>query len=451
MTVSSLTAGMFSSPAMQQIFSAENTVQRMLDFEAALSRSLALAGLIPEDAVSPVLQACKAPRIDLKALSLAAHHAGNVAIPLVKQLTAEVASIDPKAARYVHWGSTSQDVIDSGMVLQLLEAIDVMSADCAALANTLAQLSERYRNTPVMGRTWLQHALPITFGLKAAGWLDVILRHQQRLHHLRASVAVLQFGGATGSLASLGEQGMTVAADVARLLGLTLPNAPWHAHRDRLAECATVFGLLTGSLGKIARDLSLQMQTEVGELAEPQAPGRGGSTTLPHKRNPVGCAAVLTASVRVPGLVSSLLSGMVNEHERALGGWQAEWDCLPEIACLCGAALTQIRQVLEGLHVDTERMRANIDQTRGLVMAEAVSLALAAHIGRAAAHECIEAACHAAQQSGQTLHRILSTEPLVLQAMSLEELEAKFDPLSYTGSANLLIDRVLVAHRASEA
>ncbi len=448
MPANSLTDRLFSNPAMGRVFSAENTVQRMLDVEAALAHALAVEDVIPEAAVVPIQSACKAARIDMKALSAAARHAGNLAIPLVKQLTAEVASIDAQAARYVHWGATSQDIIDTGMVLQLREAIDLLEVELAELADALAGLAHRHRDTPMIGRTWLQHALPITFGLKAAGWLDAVLRHQQRLAALRADIAVLQFGGAAGTLASLGNRGLPVADALARALALQLPELPWHAHRDRMAECATVFGLLTGTLAKIARDLSLQMQTEVGELAEPSAPGRGGSSTMPHKRNPVACATALAAAARVPALVSTMLAAMDNEHERALGGWQAEWDTLPEIASLCGASLSSLRDVIEGLEVNAERMHANIGQTRGLVMAEAVSLALAAHIGRAHAHERVEAACRAALAQDTGLREALAADPDIATRLSAAELDKLFEPLAYTGEAGALVDRVLAAHRA---
>ncbi len=446
-----LTSAIFSSEGMQQVFSASGTVQRMLDFEAALTRGLAREDVIPESAVAPVLACCDAGSYDLATLTRAARDAGNLAIPLVKQLTAKVAAYDPDAARYVHWGSTSQDVIDTGMVLQLRDALDLIAVELAELADALAGLTYRHRSTPMMGRTWMQHALPITFGLKAAGWLDALLRHQERLADMRKRLFVLQFGGAVGTLASLGDRGLAVAHAVATALELPLPHLPWHAHRDRIAEFGTTLGLLTGTLGKIARDIALQSQTEVAELSEPVAAGRGGSSTMPHKRNPVACAAVLAAAVRVPPLVSALLSAMPNEHERALGGWQAEWDTVPEIASLCAAALTQLRDVAEGLRVDAGRMRQNMDLSRGLVMAEPVALALAAELGRARAHEIIESACHAASDSGQHLLQVLLADERIAPILGAERLAALFDPLSYTGEATAFVDRVLAAHRQRKA
>jgi 3-carboxy-cis,cis-muconate cycloisomerase len=381
-----LTGPMSASADMLRVFSDHAAVQRMLDFEAALARAEAAHGVIPAAAVGPIAASCDASQLDLPALAQAAAAAGNLAIPLVKQLTAAVLRVDAEAGKYVHWGATSQDAIDTGLVLQLSDALELIAADLAGLCDALATLARRHRDTMMIGRTWMQHAQPTSLGLKAAGCLDALLRHRQRLDELRGRALALQFGGAAGTLASLGDRGLAVAATLAQELGLVLPDTPWHTQRDRVAEAATTLGLLTGTLGKMARDISLMMQTDVAEVAEPVAPGRGGSSTMPHKRNPVGCAVALTAAVRAPGLVATMLSGMVQEHERALGGWQAEWDTLPDIALLTSGALRQMRDVAAGLSVDAGRMRANLDITHGLIMGEAVMLALGAKIGRMAAH-----------------------------------------------------------------
>ena len=447
MTHRRLTSAMFSSESMATLFSPASTVQCMLDVEAALARALALDGLIPAQSVMPIEQACLADQIDMHSLIAEARLAGNLAIPLIKQLTAKVAVIHPEAARYVHWGATSQDIIDTGLVLQLCQAIDLLITELAELADALAAHTYRYRSTPMIGRTWMQHALPITFGLKTAGWLDVILRHQERLVGLRKTISVVQFGGAAGSLASLGEKGLAVCENLASDLGLIVPAIPWHTHRDRIAEVGTTLGLLTGSLGKIARDISLQAQTEIAELSEPIGNERGGSSTMPHKRNPVGCAAVLAASLRVPALVSTLLSGMVQEHERALGGWQAEWDTLPDIVELTSAALMQLRVVIEGLTVNTERMRSNMDMTHGLVMAEAVSLALSPHLGRASAHALVEDACALAMKTDKSLFDILQHDERVYSLITRDDLQKILDPVNYLGQAMAFVDRVLTQHR----
>ncbi len=442
-----LTSAISSTEAMQRIFSARSTLQGMLDVEAALARALAAKGVIPVAAVDPWVRCCQADQIDIPSLVIAARDAGNIAIPMVKQLTAAVAAIDVDAARYVHWGATSQDVIDTGRVLQLREAINIITHELAALIDALAVHAQHYRDTPMIGRTWLQHALPITFGMKLAGWMDALLRHQQRLTACREQVCVLQFGGASGTLASLGEHASSVVQVMAHELDLATPHLPWHAHRDRFAECATTLGMLTGTLGKIARDISLMSQTEVAELSELSAPGRGGSSSMPHKRNPVGSAAVLSAATRVPALVATLLSAMPNEHERALGGWQSEWETLPEIVSLSAAALAHLRSVIDGLHVDTERMRQNIDASRGMVMAESVALALATSLGRAQAHQIVEAACHKAYAENSDLLTVLQTEPEVVGVLSKQRLVQLFDPLSYVGEAGSFVDRVLEAYQ----
>lgn len=447
MTDHRLTSALFSSDGMRAIFSAKDTVQYMLDVEAALARALAKEGVIPAESITAIANACHSDQIDIQLLAHDAHQSGNLAIPLVKQLTAKVAAVDEQAARYVHWGATSQDIIDTGLILQLCQAIDLITSELAELADALAAHAHRYRATPMIGRTWLQHALPITFGLKAAGWLDAILRHQERLSIVRQHISVLQFGGAAGSLASLGDKGLAVSQALAHELQLTLPALPWHTHRDRIAEVGTTLGLLTGTLGKIARDISLHAQTEIAELSEPSSPGRGGSSTMPHKRNPVGCSATLTAAHRVPALVSTLLSCMVQEHERALGGWQAEWDTLPEIIQLTSGALRQLCDVVEGLTVHSERMRSNIDTTHGLVMAESVSIALSNQLGRAAAHELVEAACAQAIATDKSLFDILQADTHLNSLISRDELQKLVDPVNYLGQAETFVDRVLKEHR----
>jgi 3-carboxy-cis,cis-muconate cycloisomerase len=424
-----LTSGISSTDTLQAIFSARSTVQRMLDVEAALAHALATAGVIPSAAVDPWVRCCDADQIDINALRLAVPEAGNIAIPLVKQLTANVAAIDADAARYVHLGATSQDLIDTAKVLQLRDAVYVITNDLVLLADVLALLARRYRDTPMIGRTWLQHALPITFGLKVAGWLDALLRHQQRVHDMSKQLRVLQFGGASGTLASLGDHALAVSQSIADQLDLTLPSVPWHAHRD----------------------IALMSQTEVAELSEPDAPGRGGSSSMPHKRNPVGCAAVLSAATRVPGLVATMLSAMPNEHERALGGWQAEWETLPEIVSLSAAALAQLSSVTARLQVDTERMRSNIDASRGMVMAEAIVIELAHGLGRAQAHQLVEAACRKAYSQRQDLLKELQAEPQVTDVLSKDRLAQLFDPLSYIGQAGAYVDRVLETYEKHKA
>jgi len=443
---------MFGSQAVLEIFSDTGTVHRMLAVEAALARAEARCGVIPSPSATAIAGVCANPAaIDLDALAQSAVAAGNLAIPFVRQLTAAVAACDAEAARFVHWGATSQDIIDTALVLQLGDALPLLQADLLALGNACAALAETHRATPVVARTWLQHALPTTFGLKAAGWLDALRRDLGRLDAARAQVNVLQFGGAAGTLASLGAAAPGVAGELARELKLQLPALPWHAHRDRLVEVAAALGLLTGTLGKMARDISLMMQTEVAEVAEPSGPGRGGSSTMPHKRNPVGCAAVLTVAVRVPPLVATMLSGMVQEHERALGGWQAEWDTLPQIVTLAAGALRQMGEVVSGLQVDAARMRANLDLTHGLILGEAAMLELGGCIGRLPAHHLVEQASRRAVAQGSSLREALAQtlreDPAHAGLLDDATLDRLSDPANYSGQSAPFADAAVQAWR----
>ena len=436
---------LFRTDAMREIFSDRGRLQGMLDFEAALAKAEARIGVIPKKAAAAIGAQCEAKLFDMEALARAAVSAGNPAIPLVKALTALVAKKDKEAAGYVHWGATSQDAMDTGLVLQLRSAFDLIDADVARLSDALAKLAKKHRTTPMAGRTWLQQAVPVTFGLKAAGALSALERHRARLGELRARVLVIQFGGAAGTLASLGAKGLDVAKALATELKLADPDMPWHAHRDRVAEAATTLGLLTGTLGKIAKDISLLMQTEIAETLEPAAPGKGGSSTMPHKRNPVDAAIVLAAAVKVPALVSVMLSAMVQEHERGLGNWHAEWETLPEICMLCAGALGHLTQAIEGLEVDTRRMRRNLDITDGLILAEAVAAALAPKLGRDTAHALIEAASQRAIKQKKPLRDVLAKDEKVGGHLSRADLERLFDPANYLGVADQFVDRVLAA------
>ncbi|MEJ0069592.1 MAG: 3-carboxy-cis,cis-muconate cycloisomerase [Pseudomonadota bacterium] len=448
--MSRLLLPLLGSPDVADIFGDAGRLQAMLDFEAALAAAEATCGVIPTDAATAIAAQCRVDRLDLDGFAEAAALAGNLAIPLVKRLTARVAAADRDAARFVHWGATSQDAIDTGLVLQLRSAADAIEGDLARLADALAQQAAAHKRTVMVGRTWLQHALPITFGLKAAGWLDAVERHRQRLRALRPRLFVLQFGGASGSLASLGARGLDVAASLARELDLALPDLPWHGARDRPVELGALLGLIAGTLGKIARDVSLLMQTEVGEAFEPAAAGRGGSSTMPHKRNPVAAAAVLAAATRAPGLVATLMTAMLQEHERGLGGWHAEWVALPELAILTAGALSQTADMIAGLEIDTARMRANLDATHGLIMAEAVTMALGAKLGRLEAHRLVETACRRAIAEQRHLRAVLADDATVTSELDAAALDRLFDPLNYLGVAESFIDRVLAARQGRE-
>ena len=434
---------MLRASPLSEIFSDHSTLQGMLDFEAALARATALCGAIPESAVQPIAAQCQVDKLDVQALAQAAAGAGNLAIPLVKQLTACVKQHDEQAARYVHWGATSQDVIDSGLVLQLRAALVASEALLGQLISALIEQIQRHQHSVMPGRTWMQHALPITFGLKLAGTLDALLRWQQRLHEMKPRVLVLQFGGAAGTLASLKEQGINVSLALANVLALNQADTPWHSQRDRLLEVGAWFAGVSTTLGKFATDFSLLMQTEVAEVGEPIAEGRGGSSTMPHKRNPVSCAAILTATTRIPGLMATLYASQNQQHERALGGWQAEWETLPELITLSGGVMQTALDLIGGMQVNAEKMRANLDITHGLIMAESVTLALATSLGKQAAHHLVEQLCHRALDENQPLAALLAQHPQVASYLSLTQIEHLLDPQQALGSNNTFINQVL--------
>ncbi|HSU43244.1 MAG TPA: 3-carboxy-cis,cis-muconate cycloisomerase [Casimicrobiaceae bacterium] len=439
---------LFTTDAMRAIFSARARLARMLEFEAALARAEARAGVIPQAAADAIALHCDAAHFDTEEIDRAARTAGNLAIPLVAALTRAVAAVDADAKRYVHWGATSQDAVDTGLVLQLRDALALIDADLARLAGALAMQARRHAATVLSGRTWLQQALPITLGVKLAAIVSALDRHRDRIASLRSRALVLQFGGAAGTLASLYEHGLAVSDELGRQLGLEVPDMPWHTERDRLGEIAATLGMLTATLGKLARDLSLLAQTEVGEADEPAAPGRGGSSTMPQKRNPVGASIALAAAVRVPGLVATMLHAAVQEHERGLGNWPAEWETLPQIVMLTAGALDAMAEVADGLDVHADRMRANLDLTHGLIYAEAVQMALAPAMGRDAAHSLVAGACRRASAQRAHLRDILESEPRVNEVLGREAIAKLFDPTAYLGESRAYVARALVRHPA---
>nr|WP_311776420.1 3-carboxy-cis,cis-muconate cycloisomerase [Pseudomonas cichorii] len=436
----------FTQPQMREVFCDVGRVQGMLDFEAALARAQARVGLIPGEVVAAINESCRAELFDFDALAVAIGNAGNSAIPLVKALGKQIAQRNPEAERYVHMGATSQDVMDSGLILQVRRAIELLERDLQELADALVVQAQRHAQTPLAGRTWLQQATPVTLGMKIAGWLGAVTRHRQRLDEIRPRLLCLQFGGASGSLAALGDQAFAVAEALAGELLLSVPDQPWHTQRDRLVEFASLLGMIAGSLGKMGRDISLLMQTEVGEVFEPAAAGKGGSSTMPHKRNPVGAAVMIGAATRAPGLVATLFAAMPQEHERSLGLWHAEWETLPELCCLVSGSLQQALQVVPGLEVDESRMLVNLDSTRGLVLAEAVSIELSRRIGRDAAHHLIEQNCRRAVQQGAHLRQVLGEDPQVTAQLSSQELDRLLDPAHYLGQARLWVERAVAEH-----
>jgi 3-carboxy-cis,cis-muconate cycloisomerase len=444
-SLSPLLAPLLSSSAMRDVCDDATALQHMLDFEAALARAEAACGVIPERAVEPIARACNASSFELAALAQAATRSGNLAIPLVKALTAEVAKSDAEAARYVHWGATSQDVIDTAAMLTLRAGIDVLLSDLERAIEGFAKLARQHRHTPVAARTWLQHALPMPFGLKLAEYAAALHRSRLRLKRVRAQTLALQFGGAAGTLAALGDKGLAVAEKLAAELELPLPEAPWHTHRDRIADAAAALAIVAGSCGKIARDVSLLMQTDVGEAFEPSSEGRGGSSTMPHKRNPVASATALAASTMAPNLAATIFAAQVQEHERSAGPWHAEWPTLPTLMLVTSGGLAAIVDLAEGLEVDEARMRANLDATGGLIMAEAIAFALADKIGKSEAHHLVEAMSRKALAERKHLRDVLAEDPKVTSLLSPEKIAVLLEPMTYQGTSQALIDRLLAS------
>lgn len=444
--MSRLYASLFYQKEVTDIFRDRSLLQYLIATEVALAKAQASVGVIPQAAAQHIERICTTQgfeKLDMDALASASGLAGNIAIPFVKQLTALVRESDEEASRYVHWGATSQDILDTACILQCRDALDIIQAQLEqAYATALAQ-AKAYRHQVMMGRTWLQQALPITFGHKLARWASVFKRDLTRIENMRARVLTAQLGGAVGSLASLNDQGSAVVTAFAKQLNLTAPICTWHGERDRMVEMAGVLGLVVGNLGKMARDWSLMMQTEVAEMTEPSGKGRGGSSTMPHKRNPVAAAAVLAAANRVPVLMSSLYQSMVQEHERSLGGWHAEWLSLPEIFQLCSGALERTLDVLQGMQVNPERMQRNLESTNGLVMAEAVMMALAPVLGRLNAHHLVESACKKAVAQQRHLKEVIIELDEVKHHFTSEQIDAMFRPESYIGNIQDQIDAVL--------
>ena len=424
-------------------FSGRAQLQAMLDVEAALAAAEADVGVVPASCVAPIQAAARAELYDPDRLAAEATEAGNPVIPVVRHLTARVAESDAQAARFVHWGATSQDILDTGLVLQLRAAVPGAIGQLARGVGAAAAHAQRYRDATMAGRTWLQQATPITFGLKAAGWADALDRARRRLQAALDDALVLQFGGATGTLASLGPQGLAVTERLAARLELSVPDIPWHAHRDRFAQFASALGIAAGTCGKIGRDIALLAQTEVGEAAEAAAPGRGGSSTMPQKQNPVAASVALAAAGRAPGLVATMLAAMVQEHERGLGGWQVEWDTLPDLVMCSASGARAAADALDGLQVDTDRMRANAEASGGLLLAESIAMTLAKSIGKHDAHACVAAACRRAAAEGLPLGDVLGDDPLVTRHLDRAEIARRLSPDNYLGATRDYIDRVL--------
>ena len=435
-----------TSEPLSEMFSDRSVLQAMLDFEVALASVQARLGIIPAAAADAIANVAGVHNFDPAALARDTLRAGTPGIPLAKALTEKVRALDAEAAKFVHWGATSQDVADTALILLLQRTQPILTADIAKLENALEKLSRQHEHTVMLGRTLLQAALPVTFGLKAAGWLAAIRRCRARLESSFDEALAVQLGGASGTLASLGHRGREVARELASELKLKCPDAPWHTHRDRLANLMCSCGVLTGSLGKMARDISLLMQNEVAEASEPGGSGRGGSSTMPHKRNPIASTLTLAAANRVPGLVANFLSGMVQEHERGVGGWQAEWATVTAIVQATGLAVESIAEVAERLTIDENRMRQNIEATGGTIFAERAMMLLGPALGRDVAHKVIEEATRKSAAQGHRLVEILREMPEVAKVLDAATLASLDLPENYLGAADEFRVRLCSGH-----
>ncbi len=422
-------------------------LQAMLDAEAALATAEARVGLIPHEAAAAIVSCCEAARFDPEELGRRGRAAGNPVPPLVKALTAAVAGVSEEAARHVHKGATSQDIVDTAAMLVARRALDLVLAELEGISRACARLAEEHRETIMAGRTLLQQALPTTFGLKAAGWLVSVLRVSRRLSDVREGGLAAQLGGASGTLASLGESGVLVLGEFARELELTEPTVPWHNDRTRMAELGGSLSLVAGVLGKISLDVILMAQTEVGEVTEPAGEGRGGSSTLPHKRNPILSVTAAAVTRRVQAHAQTLYGAMAGEHERAAGAWHAEWEALSDALALTGGAAAAVREATEGLEVHPEKMRQNLEETGGMLMAENVSTAVADRLGRLEAHEIVGAAARRSAEGGRPFREELLAEPALRKRLSAEEIDAALDPTYCLGSTGTFIDRALSLYR----
>ncbi|WPO39459.1 3-carboxy-cis,cis-muconate cycloisomerase [Tardiphaga sp. 42S5] len=435
-------ADLFSTAAMRAIFNERNSLASMLLVEVALAKVQGQLGVIPAEAATAIAAAARVELLNLDELAAGTLRAGLPIVNLVEQL---IRLTGKPHGEFVHWGATSQDIMDTALVIQIRDALELVEHDLDSLISVLATLARTHRDTPMVGRTKLQHAIPITFGFKVSIWLSGLLRHQQRLAELKPRVLQVQFGGAVGTFASLGDDGDRVRAALAHELGLGEPLMAWHVARDSLAETVCFLGLISATLSKIATDVALMAQTEVGEVLEPGGQGHGASSTMPHKRNPIICEQLLSTGLSLRRLASAMLDASVHDHERATGPWQAEWLLLPEAFLLISRAMDNAVRLCTGLVVRPDAMQANLARTQGLIAAEAVMMALAPSAGRHHAHEMVGAACTHAIASGLTLAQSLSRDPAVTALIGLHEVEAAADPARYTGLAGREVDRVLAA------
>ena len=434
--------GIFTTDAMRQVWSDENRTQKYLDIERALAVVQGRLGLIPQEAADEIVSHCRLDQIDLDLLRQQTERIGYPILGVVSQLNKLCRD---GLGEYCHWGATTQDITDTATVLQIREALQIVDDELAAISAALAKLAREHRDTPVIGRSNLQQAIPVTFGYKMAGILSAVLRHRERITQLRERVLVGEFAGAAGTLASLQTGAMETQAGLCAELGLGQPVIAWHTIRDNIAEVGAFLGLVGGTLGKLSMDVKLMMQTEVGEVFEPYHHGRGSSSTMPQKRNPISSAYIHGAISVLRQHAAALMDAMVADHERSTGPWQIEWIVLPEAFCLLAGALRQSRVIVEGLQVDPVAMRRNIDMTHGLVMSEAVMMGLGHHLGREYAHDLVYDLCREALKQQRPLLDLLCENAQIMQHVTRDQLAAMCDPSQYLGQSGVMVDRVLAS------
>src|SRR3989475_918615 len=422
-------------------------VQAMLDVEAALARGESRVGVIPAAAADGIATHCRVDEFDVAQLGRAAVRSANPVMPLVNALRA---AVPRDAAPYVHHGATSQDVLDTAMMLIARRGLDIILADLEKAAAAAATLADRHRTTIMAARTLLQQALPTTFGLKAAGWLIAIVEARSELARVAQTRLAVQFGGAAGTMAALADRGLDVARELSAELVLAQPTLPWHTARARVVEVASALGVAAGGSGKVALDVVLLAQTEVGEVSERAGAGRGGSSALPQKHNPVDPIEILAAVRGINAQVAVLLGAMAQEHERAPGAWQAEWPAFGDTLRLGGRAVSRLASLLAGLRVDPERMRRNLDLSGGTIMAEHVVMLLGERVDRVMARALVDAAVATATSAGRPFSDVLREDRAITIHLKPEELELALEPSGYLGVAGPLIDRALAAYRAQK-
>ena len=432
----------FSDAAMRQVWSDENRTAKYLDIERALAKVQGELGIIPQAAADEIMKNCDISTIDWAKLKTRTEQIGYPIIAVVNHINAQC---NDKLGEYCHWGATTQDITDTAAVLQIREGLALVEQDLNDISQALAGLARKYRDTPIIGRSNLQQATPITFGYKMASILAGMERHRERLQQLKPRVLVGEFGGASGTLSSLEKGAMETQAALMEELNLGQPLISWHTVRDNFAEVGAFLGILGGSLGKIAMDVKLLMQTEVAEVFEPFATGRGSSSTMPQKRNPISCLYIHANISVVRQLAASLMDAMVADHERSTGPWEIEWVALPEIFCLMSGALKQTKFILQGLEVDADQMRRNIDMTHGLVMSEAVMMGLGPYLGREVAHDLVYDICRDALKEKRPLIELLAQHPLISKHVTRVQLERFCDPMNNLGQAGVMVDRVLAS------